>query len=503
MKKHNGRSAGLGCPALSVASRFRRMVEGLRREYFFYCHGADGVFQYVSPSVRNILGYAPREFLVNFNKYLAPGRAAAEVRRRTALSIKGVRQPPYEVDVLHKDGSVRTLEVLELPVKERGRVIAVEGIARDITREKRMREALAEHDREMTAQAALILRSSGDGIIGVDRKGRITFMNDSAEKMLGWKHGELKGEELHSAVHCRRADGSRYPVEECPMSAALLKGRTSRVDDEVLWRRDGTPFPVSYSARPIIREGARVGAVITFRDIAGQRRLEEMREFLTHAMVHDLNNPLTSIMAGVELAAECPAGRPGCANREHLTVVLEAAAEMKKMVSDILDISRMERGEMRLARKRIRPSAPAGEAVRAMERAAGLEDRSLGLAVPAGLPAVNADPGVIRRVLENLIANALRYAPSGSAVSISAARAAPGMLRFSVSDEGPGIPPEHLDKVFDKYFQSKPAPGGGRQGKGLGLAFCRLAVEAHGGSIKAENLRPSGCRFSFTLPAVR
>lgn len=504
MKKKNGKAgaAGRGCSALSPESRFRRMVEGLRREYFFYCHGADGVFQYVSPSVRNILGYSEREFLKNFDRYLMPGPAAREVRERTAMSLKGVRQPPYEVETRHKDGSVRTLEVLEIPVREGGRVVAVEGIARDITEQKRAQAALAAHDREMTEQSRLILLSAGEGIIGVDMDGRVIFMNESAEKMLGWRLDELKGELLHPAVHCKRADGSRYPAGECPMSAALSSGKVSRVDDEVLWRRDGSPFPVSYSSRPMMRDGGRVGAVITFRDMTEQRRLEELREFLTHAMVHDLNGPLTSIMAGAEMASECPAHLPDCANREHLAVVREAAAEMKKMISDILDISRMEQGKMRLSPRKTAPGALAAAAARAMEYPARMEGRTLSLSAPGGLPRVSADAPLIRRVIENLISNALRYAPKGSAVKVSAA-ARGTRVEFSVSDPGPGVRPEHLGRVFDKYFQSDPAPGAVRKGKGLGLAFCRLAVEAHGGEIRAENLSPRGFAVKFTLPAGR
>ncbi|GEM_PF-2510215 len=491
------------CSALSVESRFRRMVEGLRRDYFFYCHAPDGVFHYVSPSVRNILGYSRSEFLKNYARYLTPNPSNREVKRRTALSLKGVRQPPYEVETWHKNGTIRTLEVLEIPVKVRGRVVAVEGIARDITREKRMREALAAHDREMTAQAALILRSSGDGIIGVDSAGLATFMNDAAEKLLGWKLGELKGRPLHPAIHHSRPDGSSYPVGDCPMSAALSRGSVSRVDTEVLWRRDGSSFPASYSARPIIREGRRIGAVITFRDITAQRRLEELRGFLTHALVHDLNNPLTSIMAGAELAAECPAGRSDCASREHLAIVREAAVEMRRMISDILDMDRMESGALRTRAWPESPAGLAGAAAAAMAPAAGLEGRTIAVKAPAALPRVLADARLVRRVIENLIANALRYAPRGTVVTVSAAAGSGGReVRFSVSDLGPGIKKEHLDRVFDKYFQSDPAQPGTRKGKGLGLAFCRLAVEAHGGRIWAANRRPAGCRLSFTLPAA-
>lgn len=327
-------------------------------------------------------------------------------------------------------------------------------------------------------------------------------MNEAAEKMLGWSLKGLKGKPLHRAVHSRRPDGTLYPEKDCPMSAALRRGRAGRVEDEVLWRRDGSPLPVSYSVKPIIHNGGRAGAVITFRDVTERKRLEEMREFLTHSIVHDLNNPLTSIMAGTEMAAECPGHLPNCANRDHLAVVSEAAAEMRGMISDILDISRMERGGMRLARRTCSPAELLAEAAGSMAYAARHTSRAVSAAAARGLPGIEADARVLRRVLENLVANALRYAPQDTTVKLSAAAARGGAVIFSVSDEGPGVDSAHLGRIFDKYFQSDPAAAGTRSGKGIGLAFCRLAVEAHGGRIWAENLRPKGFAVRFELPAA-
>lgn len=488
---------------LSAESRFKRMVEGLRQEYFFYCHGTDGDFYYISPSITNILGYTQAEFLKHFDKYLTPNPANKEVLRHTALSINGRRQPPYEVEIYHKNGSVRTLEVLEIPVRHKGKVVAVEGIAKDITEEKRTQALLREYGREMAAQTTLILQSSGEGIVGVDPAGLVTFANDSACRMLGWKPGELTGKPLHETVHGRRPDGTPYPACECPMRQALAAGKECRSEKETLWRRDGTGFPASYSVRPIAKAGKIAGAVVTFNDITERKRLEQLKDFLVHSIVHDLNTPLAVIMAGAELASDCPGGLPGCNNREHLSTVFEMANEMKKMLSDMLDISRMEEGVMRLNRAPARPAALVDSAAAALAPLAKLNSRALERAVPAGLPEVSADFHVVNRVLENLASNALRYAPQGSAVKLSAAACAAGKeVVFSVSDGGRGILPEHLDKVFEKFFQSEQLAPRGRQGKGLGLTFCRMAVEAHGGRIWAENLKEGGCRFSFTLPAA-
>ena len=184
-------------------------------------------------------------------------------------------------------------------------------------------------------------------------------------------------------------------------------------------------------------------------------------------------------------------------------MVGKLAREMRKMLSDILDISRMEHGLFKFCRKSRQPVALADSAAGTMAVMAEQQAKTVTLAIPAGLPEVKADSGIIKRVFENLIGNALRYAPKGSDVYISAA-ADPkeGAVRFSVADKGPGIKSKHLKKVFGKYFQSDPCTERARKGTGLGLTFCSMAVAAHGGRIWAENISPKGCRFSFTLPAV-
>jgi PAS domain S-box-containing protein len=123
--------------------KYRRIVESLRQEYFFYSHGPDGVFDYVSPSIENVLGYSQKEFLTHYTEYLTDSRINAVVVHHTNLSIQGQQQPPYEVEIYHKDRSIHRLEVTEVPViDEEGNVVAVEGIAHDITDRRKAQDAL-------------------------------------------------------------------------------------------------------------------------------------------------------------------------------------------------------------------------------------------------------------------------------------------------------------------------------------------------------------------------
>jgi len=121
----------------------------------------------------------------------------------------------------------------------------------------------------------LILDSAGEGIIGVDTAGRATFVNNAAEQLLGFGEGELVGKPVHELIHHSRPDGSPYPPEECPMRAAFTEGTVHRVDEEMLWRRDGSGFQVEYSATPIFKDATVIGAVVAFEDITERRRADE------------------------------------------------------------------------------------------------------------------------------------------------------------------------------------------------------------------------------------
>jgi PAS domain S-box-containing protein len=121
----------------------------------------------------------------------------------------------------------------------------------------------------------LILDSAGDGIIGVDVEGRATFVNNAAERMLGYGEGELVGRDIHDLIHHSRADGSPYPAQECPMRAAFVQGTAHRVDDEMLWRKDGSGFRTEYAATPILVDERVIGAVVVFEDITQTREMEE------------------------------------------------------------------------------------------------------------------------------------------------------------------------------------------------------------------------------------
>ena len=248
----------------------RSVLESM--EDVFYRTDSEGALVMASPSFATLFGYGSVDDAIGLD---LASTCYADPSQRERL-LERLREDgsvaDYEVEVRRLDGSVLQGAVTShFYVDAAGTVKGVEGILRDITERKRAEEAITEAEE----RSRLLLQSAGDGIFGVDPEGYVTFMNAAAEELLGWTLAELHGINMHEAVHYARADGSDYPIEECPQHAAYSEGLESLVDDEVMWRKDGTCFPAEYVARPIIKDGAVTGGIVTFRDITERRAAAE------------------------------------------------------------------------------------------------------------------------------------------------------------------------------------------------------------------------------------
>jgi signal transduction histidine kinase/PAS domain-containing protein len=224
--------------------------------------------------------------------------------------------------------------------------------------------------------------------------------------------------------------------------------------------------------------------------------LERMKDDLTHAMVHDLKNPLTSVSGVLEVLDGSASAPFTPAQREMLKLARSGARRMRDLVEAILDLNRLESGSMPLERDRLPLQTLVGEildleAPLAREKQLKLENH-----VPAGHPPVWADPTLVGRVLQNLVGNAVKFTPPAGVVRVEAGLGTQGMIEVVVSDTGPGISTELVPRLFQKFVTGPHK----EHGTGLGLAFCRLAVEAHGGRIWVDSELGKGARFRFTLP---
>ena len=347
-----------------------------------------------------------------------------------------------------------------------------------------------------------VLGGTGDVLVGLDLEGRCTFLNDAGAELLGYSPRELRGQLVHPLIHHTRPDGTSHPAEECPVRTSLATGETVRVLDDVIWRKDGSSFPVQLSVSPM-KDGREVkGVVLTLTDMTEMRKAEEAlraavraRDEVLAVVSHDLRNPVGTISAAAELLADVPL--PPESRSEHLEIIHRAAERINRLIQDLLDVAQIEAGRLSMWQERVEVGGLLDEAIASARGRAEEEEVTLSGAVEPNLPSVHADRDRILQVLSNLIVNALKFTPAGGEVSVTASGSDGGVL-ISVRDNGPGIEPEMRDHLFDRFWRGYRSGGGGA---GLGLAIVDGILTAHGAQARVETEVGAGTCFSFVLPS--
>jgi PAS domain S-box-containing protein len=425
-------------------------------------------------------------------------RAALELERAIQAELNAGRR---RSDVLHRGQRLITVVLLVLGLGATAAVVAVGSRLRELTRDAdaRRRDAVLAR-REMDA----ILDATGDGVLGMDLDGAVVSLNRAGAELLGYREGELKGRDVHDTLHHTDRDGAPRRREESPLLRALGLGGDARSGEgDVLWRKDGTPLPVTWSLRPL-RDGPRVrGAVLTFTDLTeilakeeALRRAVRVREEVVSVVSHDLRNPLGVVVGAADLLLDLPLGEEE--RRQQADVIRRSAERMRSLIENLLDVARIEAGAL-VVRPAAHPAAVALEETReffapqAAERGVRLE-----VALERGVGDLLADPDRVQQALGNLVVNALRFSRPGGRITLGAASAGPGKVALRVEDEGPGIQPDDLPHVFDRFWQ---ASRHDRTGSGLGLAIVRGIARAHGGWAEVASEPGRGARFTLVLPS--
>lgn len=357
------------------------------------------------------------------------------------------------------------------------------------------------------------LEALASGVSIVNSKGRILYSNAAAIRILGAKPTDEPPSEWarYYGVLIPGTD-TPFPESEYPLVRAL-RGEEPE-DVEMLIRNPALSDDViiQSSARPLREaDGSIKGAVVVFRNVTALRRARDelqkandelretqrLKEELTAFIVHDLKSPLTSVMALASMLESSDELDPDQI-REDAADISEGAARMHRMVLDLLDVQIGENGALELEREDVPVSDLLEEVADAVRsRAPGVEVQT----APEAPLRVNADRRLLFRVVTNLVDNCIKYGPAGGRISLAAAALGDALVEISVQDEGPGVPDDLRERIFDKYAQLER----GRQhrsfdSRGLGLRFCRVVAEAHGGRIWVEDGEPVGARFCLLLP---
>jgi two-component system sensor histidine kinase KdpD len=297
-----------------------------------------------------------------------------------------------------------------------------------------------------------------------------------------------------------------------PLSKPAGLGRRLLYVERLMYALTLLPFITDYaehgrgplSPREWITEAAAVILILAFMRLLRRARkdieaIDGLRKNLTQVLIHDLKNPLASIIAGVSAAIQDgEAGRSEGSIRL-LKVVLRSAKSQSALIDTLLEMDRLENDELQprcdwVDMARLIDGCVEAASAAAAGRSVRVENLSRD-----SMTKMFVDENLLRRVLSNLLSNALKYTPDDGTVSV---RAVPeeGRVLMEVTDTGPGVPAEHLSRLFGKFFRVEGQDQSRRRGTGLGMYFCKLAVEAHGGSIRAENAPSGGLLVRFDLP---
>ncbi len=369
---------------------------------------------------------------------------------------------------------------------------------------------LHEQIRDNNDRMQAILDSTRDGVILLDREGRLTEANPSAQQLLGINLSEHIGDHfatlLLKEIDAGESEHSVYSREEATALARLLRLDPERITSRQFERR--LPNRVIYIEEigsPVLDEHNQIaGRLLTLRDITEQKLLEAYRDDITQMAVHDLRAPMASMINALGLTLESLEEADGDSSSAFtVSLALTSARSLMNLVDTMLDIAKLERRALPLKRTHASLAQLIQGATTTLASSIQKASVTVDIQVAPNLPMVNVDTDKIQRVLVNLVDNATRYTPTGGQILISAELLEKRKrILIRVADSGPGIPPEDQLRIFEKFTQiASRDPLRGHKGSGLGLTFCKLVIEAHGERLWVEQTSPlPGACFAFTLP---
>ena len=391
--------------------------------------------------------------------------------------------------VLVKDGEKVQILVNAGPIKDNsGKITGAVAAFRDMREYKRTQAALRENEDRLK----LLFENSSDAILFLTIGGQVISANDAACRMFGYSCGELKSR--------RRED--LFDSND-PRLKEYLKTRreTGRAEGDVnLIKKDGSTFEGAITSSTFMGSDGEECVGVVIRDISWRKELERQRDDFISMISHDLKSPLTAINGYAELVLSGRAGDISADAREMADAIFRNGTKLMDMVEGFLFASRIHAGKMTAELQPGDLAALLPQVVRDFLPQALKKKQELSL--EAGLlPTVFFDRRLVDRAISNLVINSINYTQAGGRITLKAEekeRDGAAYAVVSVSDNGPGIPPEEVGRVFDRYYRSNRA--GGRKGAGLGLSIVKIAAEMHGGWAEVESREGEGSDFRIFLP---
>ena len=364
-------------------------------------------------------------------------------------------------------------------------------LTRELEEERRaLTEARTHHERrtaQIEAQQQAVFNSMSEGVLVLDRHGRIRLVNHSLQTLFGLQN-DVQGQSILEAFRLQELDA---------LVQRLQQERTVQGHELELPDLNGRWLEVNAAAM-LDRDGAPAGSILVFHDLTRIKQLENNRQEFVANVSHELRTPLSLIKGYVETLLEGAKEDPAVATR-FLQTIEKHADRLTYLIEDLLTISRLESGQIVMNVQQVDLREEAARVLddlqaRVAEKQVTLENR-----IPPGLLA-RADADRLQQVLFNIIENAVKYGHQGGTVAIGGRHPGKEKVELWVQDDGPGIPPESRERIFERFYRVDRARSRETGGTGLGLSIVKHIVQAHGGEVWVKSELGQGSTFFFTLP---
>lgn len=466
-----------------------RAARGLSEEYIRRIRNRSVASGPIFPSVRAILEGQPvqvsdTETDPDYPSSLRERARAEGYRALMAAPLITPHAPSSALLVYWRDLHVCSPEEINLIVNFANQAaMAIENAALFALTDEKLRE--------QTRTLEALVQSLSDGLILESGDGRILYSNRRICELAGIAPEEVA---VHTAASLRQKLIARSAGKDSILPPSA--GQDSILPYEFSLHHNGRTLDLRLQSFDVTEEhGQLIGRGQLWLDVTGDKELDRMKSALIATVSHELRTPLAAIKGNITSLLADDVQWDAAAQREFLEVASAETDRLSTLVTDLLDLSKIQAGTFVVHRE---PCALAPLVERAAARVRPPLGARLGLDLPPGLPIFHADPPRIEAVLRNLLENAAKYSPPDAPIRLDAERL-DGHLLVRVADDGPGIPPEYREKIFDRFYRIEDGFARQASGAGLGLAICKGFVEAHGGKIWVEPTE-RGTVFAFTLP---
>jgi len=335
-----------------------------------------------------------------------------------------------------------------------------------------------------------LIQNTPGAVITADQEGRITEFNPAAERLTGFSRGEAMGRPAEEVVHLRGADLSTW--------SQVLQGQQEVTEELSLRNRSGQEVPVMISAFALRDDGGVTqGGAIILRDLTPVKRMETDRRHLVNMFAHDLKTPVVATAGLIRRLIRGKLGPVATPQMAYLQTVDLELERLEKLITRFLEFARLDLRIMTPQLEVLNVLEECRQVLNLLHPLAEAKEMVLETDFAPEVPALRADPLLLRRVLQNLLENAIKFSPRRSQVRLEVRVENPA-IRFAVYDQGPGIAADDLAHVFEMFYRGHRE--GDTQGFGLGLATVKRIIDAHGGRIWVDTTPGRGCTFFFTFP---